>query len=185
MPVNVVPYDAAWPGQFLEARAQLALVFGPDASIEHVGSTSIPGCSAQPIIDILVQLDALPLDWDQRDALEALNYGEVWGVAGGHQLFERAEPHTKVHVAVAGSDYANHRLWFRDYLREHPERRQAYETLKAELAVAHPNDRAAYTAAKLAFVEETIALATGQEADEPPEETIAPANDPDVDAAPE
>ncbi len=100
VPVEQHAYDPAWPAQYEAARAELAPIFGADAMIEHIGSTSIPGCSAQPIIDILVQMPG-PLNFDQRDALEALNYGNQLGddVA---EVFFGPEPATKVHVTSAG-----------------------------------------------------------------------------------
>ena len=157
VPVEQQPYDPAWPTRYEAARSELAPIFGADAMIEHIGSTSIPGCSAQPIIDILVQLPG-PLNFDQRDGLEALNYGNQLGDDAA-EVFFRPEPATKVHVTSAGSKYAAHRVAFRDYLRGHEKHRQQYEQLKADQAAAHPEDPMAYTAGKIAFVMETIDLA--------------------------
>lgn len=161
------PYDSGWPVTFEAARAELVPIFGNGATVDHIGSTSIPGIAAQPIIDILVQLPALPVNWDQRDALEALGYGEQLGTGGVNQVFYRAEPRTKIHVTVAGGQYASDRLLFRDYLRQHPERRHQYEVHKAELAACSSDDQAAYTAAKLHFVQQTIALAAAPSPAEP------------------
>ncbi len=164
MPVELADYDAEWPVQFAEAQTELVAILGPAATIEHIGSTSIPGCRAQPIVDVLVQLQVIPVNWESEDALGALGYTELLGDAGVNQMFYRKAPPTKVHVAVLGGIYATDRLQFRDYLREHPERRNEYEALKQELAAAHPSDQAAYTAGKHAYVEATIALASPPEA---------------------
>jgi hypothetical protein len=114
MPVEQVAYDPGWPARFEAGRAELVPVVGPDGTIEHIGSTSIPGCAAQPIIDILVQLPALPLDWEP---MSDLGYGDQMGNGGVNQVFYREAPRTKVHVTQAGSKYAHDRLLFRDYLR--------------------------------------------------------------------
>jgi len=166
MAVELMEYDPEWSAWFEAARAELAPMLGEAASIEHIGSTSVPGMAAQPIIDILVQLPALPLDWEP---MAELRYGEQRGLGGVNQVFYRPEPRAKVYVAVAGSNYAADRLLFRDYLREHPERRLAYEALKADAAAAHPDNAGAYTAAKLAFVQETIAMASAAAPAEPDE----------------
>lgn len=156
MPVEQGPYDPGWPARFETARAELVPVVGPEGTIEHIGSTSIPGCAAQPIIDILVQLPALPLDWEP---MSDLGYGEQLGNGGVSQVFYREAPKTKVHVAQAGSKYARDRLLFRDYLRQHPQLRQQYEQLKAKQAAGHHDSEGAYTASKTTFVAETLALA--------------------------
>lgn len=155
MPVEHVPYDPGWPAQFEAARAELLPLVSPEGTIEHIGSTSIPGCAAQPIIDILVQLPTLPLDWEP---MIDLGYEELLGDGGVNQVFYREAPRNKVHVTQTGSKYAHDRLLFRDFLRQHLERSQQYEQLKAEQAAAHPDSEGAYTAGKTAFVAETLAL---------------------------
>jgi GrpB-like predicted nucleotidyltransferase (UPF0157 family) len=159
MPLQLVAYDADWPIRFQDASAELIGILGPEALVDHIGSTSIPACSAQPIVDVLVQVPAIPLSVHHQDALEAIGYGEQLGAAGVNQMFFRQLPLTKVHLTAVGSNYAADRLGFRDYLRGHEQRRAQYEDLKGLLSAEHPNDPIAYTAGKHAFVQETIALA--------------------------
>ena len=161
-PIDQQAYDPAWPAAYLAARAELAPVFGPEASIHHIGSTAVPGLSAKNIVDLLVAQPALLVTFEMRDALEDLGYEERFGNAGVNALFVKNIPPTNVHIALAGSDYARDRLTFRDYLRQHGDRRDAYAALKGEAAAANPGDPVAYAASKVAFVVETLELAAVQ-----------------------
>jgi dephospho-CoA kinase len=82
-PIAQIDYDAAWPDRFEAIRVQLAPLFGAEATIEHTGSTAVPGLSGTDVIDVLVLLPALPVSFASRDALEALGYHEHAGIAGG------------------------------------------------------------------------------------------------------
>jgi GrpB-like predicted nucleotidyltransferase (UPF0157 family) len=159
--IHIVPYDALWPELFAAESAALAPVFGSRAiEIQHVGSTSIPGLPAKPIIDILVVVD----DIGQVDALNpamiALGYesqGE-YGIPGRRFFTKGGDVKRSHHVHVFQQDHpeVSAMLDFRDYLRSHPDKAAAYGQLKAEVALACADDITTYNAGKDACVKELI-----------------------------
>lgn len=157
--VIVVAYDSQWPARFAEEAARLAPVFGRELiAIHHIGSTSIPGMAAKPIIDML------PVVW-QIEAVDALNLTmEALGYAPrgefgipGRRYFAKgqgAQRSHHVHVfAVDHPDVARH-LNFRDYLIAHPAEAEAYASLKQALARQYPHDMEAYIAGKDGLIKE-------------------------------
>jgi GrpB-like predicted nucleotidyltransferase (UPF0157 family) len=161
--IVLVPYDDAWPARFEAEAERLRQALGAAAlRIEHVGSTSVPGLTAKPVIDIQVSL-AVPYPrspaWGQ---LESLGYthrpmGDFDRV---YPFFKRPAdwPHTHhVHLCAAGGEQERYHLAFRDWLRSHPDTAAAYVALKHELAARHQgHDDAArerYSMAKTAFVQ--------------------------------
>ena len=125
-------------------------------AVEHLGSTSICGISAKPILDIGAAIENFS-DGERLVApLENLGYifrGEN-GIPGRH-YFVKGEPRRThhLHIVEAKSDFwKGHRL-FRDYLRENPAAAKEYENLKKSLAETHAEDRRQYTAGKAAFIE--------------------------------
>jgi GrpB-like predicted nucleotidyltransferase (UPF0157 family) len=161
-PIVLVEPDAAWPRRFEEVAAQLHSVLPPaEAAIEHIGSTSVPGLAAKPIIDILLGVRALPVLEARIPALCALGYDYV----STHEdqlpmrrfLVRRSAPLcVHVHGVVQGSTFWNEHLAFRDALRRDAALAAAYEALKRRLAVAFREDREAYTDAKAAFIRSVI-----------------------------
>lgn len=154
MPIRLEPYDPDWPVLFQKERQRLELRLGFRA-IEHISSTSVPDLAAKPILDVMVGFERLELG---REALPALveagyHYVPAYEVAIPDRLFLfKGEPRTHhLHLTRVGSSFWNERLLFRDWLRAHPEDRQAYQTLKAELATRF-DDTNAYAEAKGPFV---------------------------------
>lgn len=146
---------------FEEERSHLDVVFGGRAAaIEHVGSTSVPGLCAKPIVDILVGLRELSLSDAEIGGMERLAY-EYLGEFGlpGRLYFRKGEPRTHhVHVVAYGGDHWERHLAFRDALRSNPEERRRYDELKRRLAAeGHP--REAYTELKTPFIREVEARA--------------------------
>jgi GrpB-like predicted nucleotidyltransferase (UPF0157 family) len=150
-PVRVVPYDPAWPARFQAWRDRLASGLGAAAlRIEHVGSTSVPGLAAKPIVDIQVSV----ADMDREDTYVPRCQ------AAGLQLRSRDREHryfrppagrprdVHVHVCTAGSRWERVHLLFRDYLRSSPPACDAYAAMKREAAARWPDDGLAYTEAK-------------------------------------
>jgi GrpB-like predicted nucleotidyltransferase (UPF0157 family) len=152
---------------FERERAKLEIALGSlVVTIEHVGSTAVPGLPAKPIIDLAVGVRSLR-EAQARciDALQALRYTYIpeyqsWlpdelffrkGVAG------RWTHH--VHVMEPSAPGWEHRLLFRDYLRAHPDAAEAYMDLKRRLAAAFRDDIAAYRTGKSAFVQDAVAKA--------------------------
>lgn len=149
-PIVIADYDPAWVAKFEAARDAMYDTCGRDAFvvIEHIGSTSVPGLAAKPIIDMspgLRSLDDAPPIIDQ---LEALGYHYVpefehdtpSGPGMPFRRYLRRDEHGRrayhVHMVEYGSDFWERHLLFRDYLRAHPEAADAYANLKRELAAA-------------------------------------------------
>lgn len=162
-----VDYDPRWPGLFAEEAKRLRQAIGGAlVAVEHVGSTSIPGLSAKPVIDILVGVRVLGEGEKAVPALDALGYeyrGEN-GIPGRlflrKGLVEYRRTH-HLHMVGMGHEQWASMLSFRDYLRAHPDEAGRYEALKRDLASQFRGDRRAYTDGKAEFVEAVLAKARG------------------------
>jgi GrpB-like predicted nucleotidyltransferase (UPF0157 family) len=158
--VRVVKYDANWPLRFqaLEARVRSVLV-ARVARVEHIGSTSVPGLAAKPILDVdVVVRTAADLEPGIR-LLEKSGYlheGDL-GVPGREAL--RWPPGSERHhlyLLVEGSRELQRHLAFREALRANRALREEYASLKHALAQRFPDDRRAYTSGKTDFIEATL-----------------------------
>ena len=155
-PIVVTDYDAEWPRHFEEiARPVRDAVAELGATVEHVGSTSVPGLAAKPVIDVDVVVGS---GEDVPSAIERLrSLGYVYqgdkGIRGREAFMwpRGARPHHLYVVERGGQPYLDH-VEFRDYLREHPEAASDYAELKKTLAQRHGDDRLGYTDAKTEFV---------------------------------
>jgi GrpB-like predicted nucleotidyltransferase (UPF0157 family) len=154
--VHVAEYDRAWPAQFQRLARRAAAAIGDGVlAVEHVGSTSVPGLAAKPVIDLAV----LVRPEDVRHAIDRLaEIGYVHqGERGipGREAFRTPAGEEKHHlyVCVAGSPGVRDHLLFRDYLRAHPDVAREYADLKRSLAVQHRDDREAYQRAKGPFID--------------------------------
>jgi GrpB-like predicted nucleotidyltransferase (UPF0157 family) len=164
-PIVVVDYDPAWPERFARSAGAIRDACGPLViAIDHIGSTSVPGLAAKPIIDIMPLVARFEDGFACVAPLEALGYtsrGE-FGIPGRHYFSRDGDdrrPPEHVHLYMRGADEAVRHLLLRDYLRTHPERAAAYAALKRDLAARFRDDREAYTEAKSDFILETVALA--------------------------
>lgn len=163
---RTVEYTEAWASEFLVERDRLATVFaGTDTAIEHVGSTSVPGLCAKPILDICVGVPELSVVEERIGALEALGYEyvpEYEVEIPDRRYFRRPaeRPRTHhVHACRRGDSIWRRHLAFRDWLRSHDEDRDAYCALKRELYERHSLDRPAYTEAKGPFIQSILTKA--------------------------
>lgn len=157
--VRVVPYDARWPQLFATEEARLRRFLGGlSIELEHTGSTAVPGLAAKPILDILGGRPSSVSRGSAIDAIERAGYtyrGEQ-GVPG-RDFFRRGDPRSHhLHLTAIGSEFWNDHRDFRDYLRTHPDARDAYAALKYDLAQKYPKDREAYIEAKTDFVTEIL-----------------------------
>jgi GrpB-like predicted nucleotidyltransferase (UPF0157 family) len=154
-PVEIAEHDPRWKEEFARAREEILGAIGPQAeAVEHVGSTSVPGLAAKPIVDILVGVRRFPLAVEQIDALCALGYS-YHGESGipGRQYFNYGWPRTRhLHAFAHRSPEFMRHVVFRDYLRAHPVEAKEYEALKRSLAGRFREDREAYTSGKTEFV---------------------------------
>ncbi len=160
----ISPYDPAWPARYEAERARVAEALGDLAlEIHHVGSTAVPGLAAKPVIDLLVAAPDLRPGAFYAPTLEPLGY-----VFCDHpenrdrRYFSKGAPHTHhLHIVEAGGPALDAHLRFRDALRARPDLRETYARAKRDLAARYPNDRAAYTEAKAAWVREILAAWNG------------------------
>lgn len=157
-PVRVVPYDPRWPDIFRLEAQHLSLLLGPGGvSIHHIGSTSVAGLCAKPVVDILIEASGLATIDHAAPELERRGYvakGE-YGVAGrryfsGLPMSSNLKVH--LHAFRRGSPHVTRHLQFRDYLRAHPAVAARYCALKQRLAADHPENAAAYQAGKVDFM---------------------------------
>lgn len=163
MNVDVLPYCESWPISFLQEQLSLAEKLGlSPARIHHIGSTSVPGLAAKPIIDILVEVESLAVVDEMSEILVSLGYeakGE-YGITGRRYFRKGGVTRTHhLHAYEEGSEHVFRHLAFRDYLRCHPGECKAYETLKLVLANETYLPKEAYTARKSPFVETVQAKA--------------------------
>lgn len=151
-PIQVVDYDPTWPESFglLCAKIWPAVRDVAD-TIEHVGSTSVVGLAAKPIIDMTIVLGDASKMSDVITRLTDLGY-EHRGDQGvpGREAFRKpdATPAHNLYACVTGNLGLRNHLAIRDHLRRHPEDVQAYGDLKKQLAERFPRDIEAYVDGK-------------------------------------
>lgn len=162
--VCVLPYDPRWQQDFEAIRLELAAALGSLAlRIEHVGSTSVEGLPAKPIIDIDVVIsDDIPLE-DVVRALAGIGYlheGNL-GIPEREAFRYGCKPHLQKHhlyVCRESSPELHRHITFRDYLRSHPEAAGEYGTVKLEAARLYPADIEGYIAHKSPCIQKLYAL---------------------------
>lgn len=157
--IDVVAYDGAWAARFRAWRERLREALGPVAArIDHVGSTSVPGLAAKPIVDIQVSVADPEDEPGYVPAIETCGL-QLRAREPGHRYFRPPPNRTRdvhLHVCASGSAWEREHLLFRDYLRAHPDLAEAYGRLKEELARRHATDRLAYTDAKSNFILDSL-----------------------------
>lgn len=184
-PAALSAYDPAWPrtAQRLLAliRRQLADLPGAGAAaFDHIGSTAVPGLAAKPIVDLQVRILPLPSDDALAERLEPLGYRRAEGSRpdspGVHRdvprgtdavsdevwvksLFVSEDERVILHIRRSDSPWGRYAVWFRDWLRAHPQQRDRYEQLKLELSLRNAGkaDYDDYTRAKTVFFDEVQA----------------------------
>lgn len=163
--VQVVAYTPVWARIFQEESSLLKQTLGAYAvDIQHIGSTSVPGLAAKPILDIGV---AVVHETDVAACVPLLtavgySYHGDRGPAEGY-FFDRGAEQRRthyLHMLLADSPGWTNYLRFRNHLIAHPAARDAYMQLKRQLAVQYAVDRAAYTAAKAQFIQDILTAAT-------------------------
>lgn len=162
--VLVVPYSMEWPARFQALREELLDVFTPTAvAVEHIGSTSVPGLAAKPVIDVLLGADSLAQIESKIEPLAACGYSYVSKQEReipSRRYFVKAEVlRVHVHAVEIDSRIWREHLAFRDALRADPDLCSRYQALKLRLAREHAHDKAAYTAAKATFVQSVLRVA--------------------------
>lgn len=160
--VRIADYNPAWASTFEMHRGTIAQILGDTAlRIEHIGSTSVPGLAAKPIIDILVMVKDSSGESTYRPQLEAGGYvlrvrEPDWNE---HRMFRTPEKDVHVHVYSVGCAEIERNLIFRDRLRTNAEDRHHYEQVKRALARIDWPDMNTYADAKAEVIESIISAA--------------------------
>ena len=157
--ITVLNYDPEWPLKYERERKAIAEILdGNGISIYHIGSTSVPGLAAKPIIDMMAVVRSLEKVDDARGKFSELGYeylGE-FGIAGRRYFRKGGDERThQIHIFQA-DDWNNieRHLAFRDYMRTHEKERAEYDKIKTALAQRFPYDIDGYCDGKDAFVRE-------------------------------
>ncbi|MBY4631142.1 GrpB family protein [Rhizobium croatiense] len=157
--IKVIDYDPSWPRRFAEISAEISVLLG---DVVLSSSTSVPGLAAKPKIDldvVTISDDVLPAAIDILRAADFVFHGDLgenrWALTRDHQAYG-----FKLYLCDPANLAHRQRILFRDYLRDHTDRAEAYADLKRRLAAEADDDWDFYTGGKSAFVDETIRLAT-------------------------
>jgi GrpB-like predicted nucleotidyltransferase (UPF0157 family) len=160
--VVLVDYDPAWPGLFVRESERIKSVLGRNAlAIEHVGSTSVSGLAAKPVIDILLVVANSADETSYAPTFEKTGY--VLGIREPewheHRMFKGPDTNINLHVFSQGDVEIERMLIFRDWLRENSIDRDFYLATKQELAQQNWKYVQNYADAKSKVVESIIARA--------------------------
>ncbi|MGG6298258.1 GrpB family protein [Leptolyngbya sp. AN02str] len=167
-PIVIVEYDATWPVLYQAEQQKLTAALAPQLlELHHIGSTSVQGLAAKPIIDMLAGARSLQEVENWVEPLRLLGYTpEAMPSIPDRRYFFKSGYH--LHIAEPMSHFWQRHLRFRDYLRSHPSTAQQYEALKRRLAQAFRGDRSSYTQAKSSFIESVIQRALEPDPSSPP-----------------
>ncbi|MCA1713112.1 MAG: GrpB family protein [Actinobacteria bacterium] len=160
--IVVVEYDPQWPQRYDDWRARLIDHLGQAVlRIEHVGSTSVPGLPAKPIIDIQISVADLAAEDAYVPGIEAAGV-QLRSRDAFHRYFRPFADRPRevhVHVCQTGSAWERDHLLFRDHLRAHPEARAAYATVKRQAAARWSDDGFAYNDTKTEVILDILTAA--------------------------
>lgn len=160
---NILPYNPEWVRLYEAEADRIREVFGKELlGIEHIGSTSVPGLLAKPIIDIMVLIDSHENATKYIPKLEAIGYPFNFAAdtdkSTERHLFRKGNP-TEYHLSIAYVDrgsFWKRQLAFRDYLREHPEERDKYAKLKESLIKEDSTGKDGYIGGKTDLINEML-----------------------------
>ncbi|RAS69900.1 GrpB-like predicted nucleotidyltransferase (UPF0157 family) [Lentzea atacamensis] len=157
MKIELSEYDAAWPGLYQRERERIVAAL-PDAELEHVGSTSVPGLCAKPLIDMMLVVDDPRDEASYVPALEVAGYRvtvreDDWH---DHRILKGPDTNVNLHVFPRGCAQVRRHLVFRDWLRVNDDDRELYALTKRELAAREWERVQDYAAAKREVVLEIL-----------------------------
>ena len=158
--VILIEYNSQWPSLYLKESLLLQKILGQKIkSIDHVGSTAIPGISAKPIIDILIGVESLDNSNNFDDLLSRENYEKqiVADQFFPNRLFfikidKDSKQQFNLHITKHKGNFWIQLILFRDYLLNHPETVKEYEVVKQHMAQRFPNNLIAYSIGKEGFI---------------------------------
>lgn len=152
-------YDEQWLYLFMIEKENLEAVMGPVLKgVHHIGSTSVPGLKAKPVIDIMPIVENIGAVDSYNGALAEIGYEALgeYGISGRRYFRKGGDDRThNVHIFEAGSHHISRHLAFRDYLKSHEEAREQYGKLKEALAEQFPHDIDGYMDGKDDFIKRT------------------------------
>ena len=156
--VIITEYDPLWPSDYAVIASEIRQALGTLAlAIHHVGSTSVPGMVAKPIIDLDVVIQNRAVLPEVIELLEAIGYrheGDL-GIPNREAFCYEGKPHLRKHhlyVCPENSLELKRHLTFRDFLRTHPTEAEIYSHIKQQAAALHPNDIDGYIQYKSAYI---------------------------------
>jgi GrpB-like predicted nucleotidyltransferase (UPF0157 family) len=157
--VEIEPYDNNWPLLYASEAEFLARVLGVEmVRIHHIGSTSVPGLQAKPIIDMLAEVHSIEKIDSLNTQMMASGYTPMgeYGIAGRRYYYKGSEEkHSHhLHAFQSGNMEVVRHLLFRDYLRSHTQEARKYANLKESLSAKFPHDIEAYMDGKDAFIKD-------------------------------
>lgn len=166
--VRIEPYTSMWAELYAVEAARIQAAIGNFIlDLQHVGSTSIPGMVAKPILDLTAAVKQFEAASVCIAPLEGLGYrylGEN-GIPRRH-FFIKGKPRTHhLHINEIHSRDWENQVLFRDYLCAHPAVAREYAALKMALAHLHPHDRDAYLYGKAPYIQRILAMARHWRAD--------------------
>lgn len=161
-PVEIVPYDEAWPARFKAERERLESLLARwlTGCVEHVGSTAVPGLPAKPVIDMMAPVHSLEASRPAIDAITGAGYAYAPYKPDVMHWFCKPSPQYRthhLHLVPFESPLWVQRLAFREALRRNASLAAEYAELKRSLAQRYRYDREAYTQAKTPFVQRVLA----------------------------
>jgi len=170
--ISIEQYNPMWPQMFQDEKEHLLICLPNNLirRIEHFGSTAVPYLAAKPIIDMLVEVTSLQETREKiAPILELQGYDYFWRPTWGDDIppfyawfikrdANRIRTH---HIHMVENDFVEHwdRLLFRDFLIEHPEITNEYESLKLRFANEFQYDRVTYTRKKTEFIQRITQMA--------------------------
>lgn len=167
-PVTIVDYDSRWPILYEEEKRRILEAVGHKASaIEHIGSTAVPGLGGKPIIDMMAGVHQSTEADECVPLLRDLGYRDVtpepdepdwhYCLSKPYQGETAKLENFHLHFVKFMSDHWKRHLFFRDFLRTHPDVAKQYYKLKKKLATKYGSNRIGYTEAKTSFIESITA----------------------------
>ena len=164
--IALVPYDPAWPSEFAQQANRIRSALSEKVLLlEHVGSTSVPGLSAKPVIDIVLSVKnsgdepAYVPELERQGFVLRIREPEWFE----HRLLKTPHTDGNLHVFCAGCEEVKRMLVFRDWLRAQDDDRKLYEAVKRELAARTWKHVQEYADAKTDVIQKILARATASE----------------------
>ncbi|MBO1627880.1 GrpB family protein [Bacillus cereus] len=154
--IVVVPYENHWSEKFQIEAKRLKIAMPEPVKVHHIGSTSVPGLAAKPIVDMIMEVEDIERVDNWKERFEKLGYivkGEN-GISGRRFFIHGTEEKRSYHLHVfeTGNPEITRHLAFRDYMMAHCEEAEAYAALKNDLAEKFTYDGDQYTEGKTDFV---------------------------------